>query len=85
MNLNNTLNVARAVPVRVVHSVAIFGQHLMVCGQSKREKAWRRRNPGLRAHAHSLVPVQMYIDSGLKMLQAKLTGLNTSMIVHFVV
>ncbi len=44
---------------RVRHSVAIFGQRLMVCDQSMREKAWRSRKPGLRAHAHSL-PVGMF-------------------------
>ncbi len=31
---------------RVRHSVAIFGQRLMVCDQSMREKAWRSRKRG---------------------------------------
>ena len=39
---------------RVRNSVANYGQLLMLCDQNTREKAWRSRKPGLRAHAHSL-------------------------------
>ena len=37
------------IPPRVRHSIAIYGQLLLFCDQSMREKAWRSRKRGVQA------------------------------------